>query len=52
MPIEPPSLPYPLCLIPPNGVSAFEIKGVLTATIPVSNASEVLLANSIELVQT
>ena len=35
--------------MPPNGVSAFEIKGVLTATIPVSNASDVLLANSIEL---
>ena len=38
--------------MPPNGVSAFEINGVLTATIPVSRASEVLLANSIELVQT
>ena len=35
-------------MIPPNGVSAFEINGVLIATIPVSKASEVLLANSME----
>ena len=38
--------------MPPNGVSALEINGVLTATIPVSSASEVLLASSKELVQT
>ena len=38
--------------MPPNGVSAFEINGVLTATMPVSNASEVLFASSIEAVHT
>ena len=52
MPTDPPSLPYPVCLIPPKGVSAVATTGVLTATTPVSNCSDALNAFSIEFVQT
>ena len=44
--IEPPSLPYPVCLIPPNGASGRATTPVLTATVPVSINSEAVCAIS------
>ena len=42
MAIEPPSLPYPVCLIPPKGASGRATTAVFTATVPVSINSEAL----------